>query len=172
MTEIVELSEADALRRLGGLADVLLDAVAGGASVGYIADISRPQAEAFWRGTIGGIADGGTILFAALDGDELVGTALMHPCSKPNQRHRADVAKLLVLGRVRRGGVASRLMDVLEARALTIGRTLLTLDTASGSGAEDFYRRRGYRRAGEIPGYATMPDGSLTGTTFYYKQLS
>jgi GNAT superfamily N-acetyltransferase len=71
----------------------------------------------------------------------------------------------------RRGGVASRLMDALEAHALKIGRTLLTLDTATGSEAEPFYRQRGYERAGTIPGYCLMPDGRLSGTTFHYKAL-
>jgi len=168
---IAELSEAQAEERSDALAAVLLDAVAGGASVGYMADLSRDDAAAFWREAIAGIAAGGTLLFAALEGDALSGTVLFHPCRKPNQLHRADVAKLLVVQSSRRAGIGSRLMDALETRALALGRNLLTLDTASGSEAESFYRRRGYVRAGEIPGYTLMPDGSLNGTALYYKQL-
>ena len=172
MAEVVELSAAEAGAHVDPLAAVLTDVVAGGGGVGFMADISSTDAQDFWRETVAGIESGRTILFAAFDGGRLVGTVLLHPCGKPNQPHRADVAKLLVHRGARRAGVATRLMEALEARALALGRTLLTLDTASGSDAEHFYRRRGYRRAGEIPGYALMPDGALTGTTFYYKQLA
>jgi GNAT superfamily N-acetyltransferase len=171
MAAVVELSAEDASRRLGALAEVLLDSVRGGASVGYMADISRADAEAFWRETIHAVAAGKTLLFAAFDGETLIGTVLFSPCFKPNQPHRADVSKLLVLSRARRAGVATALMQALEERALALGRTLLTLDTATDSGAEDFYRRRGYQRAGIIPGYTLMPDGSMNGTSVYYKQL-
>ena len=171
MVEIVELSAAEAGAQMDALAALLVDVVAGGASVGFMADMSHVEAQDFWRETVAGIESERTILFAAFDGGQLVGTVLLHPCGKPNQPHRADVTKLLVHRNGRRAGVATRLMEALEARALGLGRTLLTLDTASGSDAEYFYRRRGYQPAGEIPGYALMPDGALTGTTFYYKQL-
>jgi GNAT superfamily N-acetyltransferase len=171
MVEVVELSAAEAGAQMDTLAALLVDVVAGGASVGFMADISRVEAQDFWRETVAGIESGRTILFAAFDGGRLVGTVLLHPCGKPNQPHRADVTKLLVHRTARRARVATRLMEALEARALGLGRTLLTLDTASGSDAEHFYRRRGYQPAGEIPGYALMPDGAPTGTTFYYKQL-
>ena len=171
MAKVVELSAAEARAHADALATLLTDVVAGGASVGFMADISRAEAQDFWRETVAGIESGRTILFAAFDGGRLVGTVLLHPCGKPNQSHRADVTKLLVHRGARRTGVATRLMAALEARALALGRTLLTLDTASGSDAEHFYGRRGYQRAGEIPGYALMPDGAVTGTTFYYKQL-
>jgi acetyltransferase len=63
-------------------------------------------------------------------------------------------------------------MDALEAHALTIGRTLLTLDTETESGAEPFYQRRGYTRVGDIPNYCLGNDGGPSGTTFYYKRLA
>jgi GNAT superfamily N-acetyltransferase len=126
----------------------------------------------FWRDAIAGIGKGTAILFAAQRDGRLVGTVLLHPVWKPNQPHRAEVAKLLVLQDARRGGVATRLMDALEAHALTIGRTLLTLDTETESGAEPFYQRRGYTRVGDIPNYCLGNDGGPSGTTFYYKQLA
>jgi GNAT superfamily N-acetyltransferase len=162
--DVSELTTESALARLPALVDLLVDAVADGASVGFMSGITRGEAEAFWRDIIAGIPSGRTHVFAALAGDDVLGVVLMHPSFKTNQPHRADVAKLLVLRSARRTGVASRLMDALEARAIALGRTLLTLDTATGSGAEDFYRRRGYAGAGVIPGYALMPDGAMTGT--------
>jgi GNAT superfamily N-acetyltransferase len=170
--DVTELSAAEATAQLPGLIDLLVDVVADGASVGFMADMTRDEAEAFWRETIAGIPSGRTHFFAALAGDSVLGIVLMHPSFKTNQPHRADVAKLLVLRGARRSGVASRLMDALEARALLLGRTLLTLDTAAGSGAEELYRRRGYQRSGEIPGFCLMPDGRLNATAIYYKALA
>jgi GNAT superfamily N-acetyltransferase len=145
--------------------------VEGGASVSFMAGLTREGAEAFWEGAIEGIPTGRTHLFAALDGPRLLGAVLLHPCWQPNQPHRADVAKLLVRRDARRRGLASRLMDALESRAQALGRTLLTLDTAAGSAAEPLYQSRGYQRAGEIPGYGLTPDGRLESTVIYYKQL-
>ncbi len=76
-----------------------------------------------------------------------------------------------MLGVARRSGVATLLMDALEARAKRLGRTLLTLDTGTGSVAELFYAGRGFVRVGVIPNYALMPDGGPCDTTVYYKQL-
>ena len=45
------------------------------------------------------------------------------------------------------------------------------LDTATGSGAEQFYARCGWEKVGEIPRYALMPDGKMTATSLFYKFL-
>jgi GNAT superfamily N-acetyltransferase len=169
---VSELSDGDAYRQLGNLGALLIDAVEGGASVSFMADLRRDEAEAFWVETIEGIPSGRTLLFAALEGSGLLGAVLLHPVMKPNQPHRADVAKLLVMRGARRRGIATLLMDALEARALELGRTLLTLDTVTGSGAEPFYRGRGFVAAGIIPDYALMPDGAFCATTVFYKRLA
>ncbi|MDF3263087.1 GNAT family N-acetyltransferase, partial [Escherichia coli] len=52
------------------------------------------------------------------------------------------------------------------------GKSVLVLDTATGSGAENFYVQCGWEKAGEIPRYALMPDGELTATSLFYKFLS
>src|SRR5688572_23067809 len=117
MLEVVELSAPEARAHADALAALLTDVVAGGASVAFMADMSHADAQDFWRETVAGIESGRTILVAAFDGGRLVGTVLLYPCGKPNQPHRADVAKLLVHRGARRGGVATRLMEALEARA-------------------------------------------------------
>jgi hypothetical protein len=43
--------------------------------------------------------------------------------------------------------------------------------TSTGEPAERMYRKLGYERCGEIPQYATMPDGRLGAATFMYKLL-
>lgn len=72
----------------------------------------------------------------------------------------------------RRRGVARALMVALEPVALGEGRTLLTLDTWTGSAAEMLYRALGYVPAGVIPRYAR---GSLTpdleAATIMYKEI-
>jgi GNAT superfamily N-acetyltransferase len=169
---IVELPERDAFHQIDNLSDLLIDAVQGGASVSFMAGLKREEAGAFWRSIIDGIAGGETHLFAALEESSLLGVVLLHPCMKPNQPHRADVAKMLVLRSARRRGIASKLLEALETRARQLGRTLLTLDTAAGSTAEPLYRGRGYQFVGEIPGYGFTTDGRLESTIIYYKQLT
>jgi acetyltransferase len=92
-------------------------------------------------------------------------------CDKDNGRHRAEVQKLQVLRAARGNGVATLLMGELEAEARRRGRSLLFLDTLLASHAEDVYRHLGWTRAGEIPDYATSPDGELFPTVLYFKQL-
>ena len=48
---------------------------------------------------------------------------------------------------------------------------LLVLDTEVDSPAETFYRALGFQRAGEIPDFATSPQGELRGTALYWKRL-
>jgi len=59
-----------------------------------------------------------------------------------------------------------------EEAAHAAGRTLLVLDTVTGSDAERMYTRCGWTRVGEVPNYALMPDGTPCSTTFFYKELA
>jgi hypothetical protein len=67
--------------------------------------------------------------------------------------------------------VGAAVLAAAEAAALAAGRTLLVLDTASPE-AERLYERAGWRRVGEIPRYALMPDGPHCSSTVYYKDLT
>ncbi len=63
-------------------------------------------------------------------------------------------------------------MIALEEIARAEGRTLLTLDTVSGSNAELLYRSLDYIAAGVIPRYASAAlTPELEGTTIMYKEL-
>ena len=95
----------------------------------------------------------------------------LHPAWPPNQRHRADIAKLLIHRRARRRGLGGLLMREIESRARAAGFTLLTLDTKRGDGAESLYRRGGWTEVGVIPGYALNPDGTPCDTVVFYKEL-
>jgi hypothetical protein len=61
--------------------------------------------------------------------------------------------------------------DLHRARFVR-GRTLLVLDTVTGSDAERLYARLGWERCGVIPSYALFPKGGLCSTTVLYRQLA
>jgi GNAT superfamily N-acetyltransferase len=156
---------------LNGLADVLLDCVEGGASVGFMHPLSREQARVFWRGVADAVARGERAVLVAEDAaGAVVGTVQVLLAQPDNQPHRADIAKMLVHRRARRHGVGAALMQAAEALAAHEGKTLLVLDTASAD-AERLYEREGWQRCGVIPGFALLPQGGLCGTTIYFKTI-
>lgn len=155
---------------LEGLAEVLVDCVAGGASVSFMQPFRRDQALAFWRRVADGVARGERVLLVAEDTEGIVGTVQLVVEQPPNQPHRADLAKMLVHRRARRRGVGAALMQAAEAAAREAGKSLLVLDTASAE-AERLYERTGWQRVGTIPGYALLPAGGLCDTTFFYRAL-
>jgi GNAT superfamily N-acetyltransferase len=154
-----------------GLADLLADAVDSGASVGFRAPFGRREAADWWRSISGAIANGLVILLTAREGDHIVGTVQLRLALLPNSRHRAEVAKLLVHRDARRRGIARRLLATIEDVARREGRTLLVLDTISGSEADRLYRSLGWTAVGSVPNYAAMPDGTLAPTTYFYREL-
>ncbi len=168
---IVELSAEDAAAAIPALATVLIDCVEGGASVSFMAPLSREKAEAFWTKVAASVARDETFLLAAFDGETLVGTVQLLLAHQENQPHRADVAKMLVHRSARRQGIAESLMREVEAVARREGRTLLVLDTVTDTAAYRLYERLGWVRVGEIPNYALWPDGAPCPTTIFYRQL-
>jgi GNAT superfamily N-acetyltransferase len=156
------------------LADVLLDCVEGGASVSFMHPLPRAKAVAFWQDVLASAARGERIVLVAEDVDSrsIVGTVQVVLAMPENQPHRADVAKMLVHRRARRRGVGAALMQGAEAAARQAGKTLLVLDTVTGSEAERLYTRLGWQRCGEIPGYALWPKGGLCSTTVFYRVLA
>src|SRR4051794_41657340 len=115
------------------------------------------SAKEWWRGRITNAA----IIIVARDDDVITGTVQLRPASMPNQRHRADVAKLLVHRRARRRGLGGMLMQELERRARSAGFTLLVLGTKRGDAAGALYRPAGWAEVGVIPGDALNPNGSM-----------
>ena len=165
------LTPAEVRAAAPALAEVLLDCVAGGASIGFMADVTRAQAQRFWRGAAAAAqADGRALIVAEQDG-AIVGVVQLIPTRIDNQPHRAEVAKMLVHRRARRSGIGAALMWAAEDAARAMGRTLLVLDTVEGGDGERLYRRLGWTAVGVIPGYALFPDGAPTGTVVFYKAL-
>lgn len=171
MTEIRRLDATSVDEILPELAGLLLDAVKHGASLGFLASLSMDEAMAFWQGVRSSVAEGGRVLLVALREGRVVGTVQLDLCRKPNGVNRAEVQKLMVHSGARRGGVAMSLMKEAETQALQLARGLLFLDTEAGSGAEQFYQSCGYVRLGELPDYATSPQGEWRATAIYFKRL-
>ena len=158
-------------REIHGLSDVLIDCVEGGASVSFMLPMSRAKAESFWRSAAASVARGERVVLAAEDAaGTIVGTVQVILAQPENQPHRGDLAKMLVHRRARRRGIGAVLLAAAERSALSAGKTLLVLDTASDD-AERLYARQGWQRCGQIPDYALMPDGMPCATTIFFKFL-
>jgi len=158
---------------LDALAEVLHAVVHDGAGVSFVVPFSIDEARAFWIDRVLPGVRAGTrhVLVARRDG-RIVGTVQIDCATPPNQIHRAEVLKMLVHPSARRRGIARALMVALEELAAAHGRSLLTLDTWTGSHAERLYQSLGYTTVGVIPRYAR---GSLTPglepATIMYKEL-
>ncbi len=157
--------------QIAGLADVLIDCVEGGASVSFMHPLPRDRAVAFWRRVAQGVAAGERALLIAEDARGLCGTVQLVLDQPENQPHRADLSKMLVHRRARRQGLGAALMRAAEATARECGKTLLVLDAVTDGDAARLYERLGWKRVGDIPGYALMPQGGLCSTTVYYRNL-
>ncbi len=159
------------LARSDGLAAVLEDAVAGGASIGFMDPFSREDARAVFETVAAEVEQGRRVLLAAFADGELVGTVQVILALPPNQPHRGEITKMLVHRSARRRGIAERLMERAEAEARAEGKTLLVLDAVTDGDAARLYARMGWVRVGEVPNFALYPDGRYCDTTYFWKAL-
>lgn len=168
-----------AIRRLNGLnettigqlAELLIDCVHGGASVGFMAPLAPEKARDFWRGLAPDVASGGRVVLVAEDSLGIAGTVQLVLNLPENQPHRANVSKMLVHRRARGQGIGSALLRTLEHEAYSAGRRLLVLDTITDTDADRLYRRMGWVHCGTIPDFALMPEGGLMSTSLFYRRL-
>jgi L-amino acid N-acyltransferase YncA len=168
---IRRLDAAEARARAGELADILLDCVEGGASVSFMADMTRDEALAFWEKVADGVAAGGRILLAAESEGRLVGTVQVVATGIPNQPHRSDLSKMLVRQQARGQGVGQALLHAAESASLAAGMWLMVLDTVDDSAGMRLYERGGWSRVGSVPDFALWPHGGLCPTVYYYKDV-
>lgn len=153
------------------LADLLLDAVAHGGSLGFLAPLDAAAAHRYWQEVAAGVDAGACLLIAAAHEGTVIGTVQLDLCQRPNGRNRAEVRTMMVHSRARRRGIGSVLLRAVEAEARERGRGLLFLDTEAGSGAEQLVHGLGYTRLGELPDYACTPHGEWRPAAIYYKTL-
>ncbi|UCJ17220.1 GNAT family N-acetyltransferase [Pseudomonas sp. MM211] len=169
--QIRQLDEADFDAHRPGLIALLLDAVANGASVGFLAGIDTAEAGRYFSEVRHNLNSGTLAIWVAEDEGQLLGSVQLSLCLKPNGLNRGEVQKLLVLSSARRRGIARLLMQHLEAHAKALQRGLLYLDTEAGSDAENLYHSLGYTCIGGLPDYACGPDGQYRANAIYYKTL-
>jgi GNAT superfamily N-acetyltransferase len=155
---------------LAGLAEVLVDCVAAGASVSFMWPFTLERATSYWATVADDVSAGRRALLVAEDEAGVVGTVQLVPAQPENQPHRADVGKLLVHRRGRRLGVGEALMRAVEGVARDEGKSVLVLDTAD-PGAERLYLRLGWQRVGVVPDFAMLPDGGMCDTTMLWKRV-
>ena len=153
------------------LAEILVEVVAGGASVSFMHPLSEDRAHRFWTESIAAAGRGERVVLGARSEGRLVGTVTLRLDCPENQPHRGEIAKLMTRPGHRGRGLGRAMMAEAERLAAERGRTLLTLDTAAEDGAGGFYERLGYRRVGTIPDYSLKPHGGLVATIVYYKRI-
>jgi GNAT superfamily N-acetyltransferase len=181
--EVVGLEPDGYVAAIPGLAALILDAVAGGASVNFMADVTDAEAQAWWTARIPQVADGtitalvareadpGSEVAATTHGGGIVGCTLLMRSPNANAPHRAEIGKVLVHRSARRRGLGRALMAAADARARSDGHWLLILDTEAGSAADAFYRSLGWQVLGTMPNHAYRSDGRLAPTTYFWKDL-
>ncbi len=156
---------------VAALGELMIEVVAGGGSVSFLHPLDAADAHAFWSGSLAAADRGERVVLGAWDGATLAGTVTLQLDFPPNQRHRAELAKMMVPVRHRGRGIATALCREAERRAIEHGKSLLVLDTASDGGASDLYEKLGFTFAGEIPDFASKPHGGMTGTRLYWKRV-
>lgn len=177
--DVIELDADAYVAAIPDLAALLLDAIAGGASVNFLAGVTNEEAGAWWAERVPQVQDGTISPFVARESGpgahgrmgSIVGCTLLIRSRSQNSPHRAEVAKVIVRRSARRRGIARALMAAVEARARADGRWLLILDTEAGSAADALYRSLGWQELGTMPNHAYRTDGVLAPTTYFWKDL-
>jgi GNAT superfamily N-acetyltransferase len=168
---IRRLDAAETSAHKHDLADILLDCVAGGASVSFMANMTRSEALDFWARVQNGVSTGEHILLVAEAEGELLGTVQVVASGIPNQPHRSDLSKMLVHRKGRGKGLGAALLKAAEAHSRAAGWWLMVLDTVTESAGERLYARGGWTPIGIIPNFALWPNGTLCATKYFYKDL-
>ena len=105
MVTIRQVTSADQTT-VTGLCELLLDAVNGGASVGFLAPLSQQTAREYWDNVFRSLG-GNLYLWAAQVDGRLIGSVQLEASSKQNARHCAEIQKLLVHSANRGQGIST-----------------------------------------------------------------
>jgi len=169
--QIRTLSKAPDPRQLEDLCALLIDAVEGGASLGFLKPMEPERARAYWETAARAVQAGDKALLVAEIEGAILGTVQVVLEMPQNQPHRGEISKMIVHTQVRQLGLGMRLLVAAEERAHIAGKSLLVLDTQTGSAAEHLYRKAGYTPLPPLPDYALTPDGVLAPTTIFWKRI-
>lgn len=165
-------SAADIEREQDALTDLLVDAVASGAGMGFLPPLGPSDAHAYWQGVAREIDAGTRVAIVARANGMPVGSAQLDLCQRANGLHRAEVQKVMVHRRARRRGIGRALLRAVDDAARERGRTTLYLDTFAHQDARRLYEAAGWIHAGDIPAFARTAEGDLAATSYYYRLLA
>jgi len=165
------MSAADAEAALPALAELVIDAVDSGASIGFLPPLIEADALAYWRDVVAALRDGSGIVLVASEAGVIQGSVQLALEKRANGQHRCEAMKLFVHRRARRRGIARELMTEAESAARAAGCTLMLMDTRKGGEADQLCQKLNYEAYGEVPGYARSGNGELHTTVFYYRKL-
>ncbi|EKJ77256.1 hypothetical protein NXS19_010014 [Fusarium pseudograminearum] len=147
----------------------------------FLPPLSHEKLLAWWKERIAEVADGKRLIFILLNqtepgvrpkGPDVVGVVMLYMPSSETGPFRGVVEKLFVHTACRRRGGAKTLMSTLESEATKRGRTILLLETETGSPGSEVCKKLGYVELGQIPKYGLSPTGELKDGTFFWKHLA
>ena len=170
--DIHAISSAELVRLRPALAALLVEAVDGGASLGFLSPLAVDAARGYWRSLGAEVEAERRIVVVASHGSRVVGSGQLALPTWPNARHRAEVQKLFVDATLRGRGVGRALMLALHDAARQRGRRLLLLGARHADPAVQFYKAVGYQEAGVIPGYAIDARGERHDNVSMYHELA
>lgn len=133
--------------------------------------LAEDAARVVWQRTAAAVAAGTRRLIVAWADGVLAGTVGLDLATPPEQRHRAEVAGLLVHPAFRRRGLARALLAHAGQEAAAAGRTLLTAQTPEGEGAF-LLRAEGWTEAGRIPDYSRDAGGTPQAMLFCWRAVT
>ena len=163
---IVELESADIAEYVNDLCRLLIDSVAAGAAISFMAPLATVEAKHFWVHDVKSAVQGGSRrLFGAFVDQRLVGTVRLILGMPPNQPHRAEISKIIVHPGGRRRGLGTAFMNEALTVAKQAGKTFVTLDTRADDVSEPLYKGVGFIEVGVIPDFAFDPDDKAKHST-------
>jgi GNAT superfamily N-acetyltransferase len=171
-TAVLRLDTAASASAAEGLAGVLVECVAAGASLGFRAPLSPARARADFQTLARSVAENRTRLIGGWADGRLAGCIALRWDGRETEPHVAELSQLMVAPRARRRGLGKRLLAAAEQAAAEDDRRILYLFASDCGPAPMLYRQNGYLEAGRIPQAGGLPDGGLVDTLIFTKQLS
>ena len=165
--------QAHDLQWLPALADLLIDSVHQGATLGFLAPLSRYAALDYWHSVYARLGNRQALWIACEGGSHgpLQGAVQLKLEAPPNAHHRGEVQRLMVHSQERGRGIARHLLAALESSAADLGRHLLVLDAPQDSHSERVFLHLGWQHGGKIPGFESSAEGEMQGAVMLYKQM-
>lgn len=161
---VTELNGSD----LHDLCDAAEAAIEDGGGFGWLAVPERHVMETYWKGVL--LVPERDLLVGRLDG-VIAGSAQLQRAARNNeaQAYVGQLTTFFLAPWARGHGLASQLVQAVEAQARAYGLKVLTLDVrATQSRAIQIYERLGYRHWGTNPHYALVDGEWVTG--YYYSK--